>query len=339
VIASVDDGYRFRAYVVNWRGSRVVVSDPLAETHHNAGDTIGFMVFRSDLGGKRLGFMTTGPRDDRLSGTQKGTENSSAGSGTSTEKAVVDEVLSAEDNGFNFTAYMVKWRGTRVAISEVESSHLVVGDTVNFLALRFAGSGNRVLDFLAVPANAERPAARHQPAPSAETGGVVAEVLTAETDERYRFRAYVVQWHGSDVVIADAPPPQSSAGYRVGDGIGFMARRLRMTDSSRGILQFEPQTAVAGATAPFAGRMSTTQDGSIVDAVLDAQSGEFRYVAYIVKWHGVRVAVTDMFSNSHYAIGDHICFTVSRTDSASGRDLGFMLFDFPRSNSKSVCSQ
>jgi hypothetical protein len=71
--------------------------------------------------------------------------------------------------------------------------------------------------------------------------------------------------------------------------------------------------------------------------VLDVHSGEFRHVAYLVKWHGARVAVIDMFANTHYAVGDRICFPVSRIDSSSGRELSFMLFNLPSLNSKPEC--
>lgn len=43
VLQAEADGGRFVAYVVTWKAQRVVVSDPLARSHHHAGDEIRFM--------------------------------------------------------------------------------------------------------------------------------------------------------------------------------------------------------------------------------------------------------------------------------------------------------
>jgi hypothetical protein len=58
VLQVESDGHRFVAYVVTWRSARVVVSDPLAQSHHREGDEIRFMAQRIALPGstKTLNF-------------------------------------------------------------------------------------------------------------------------------------------------------------------------------------------------------------------------------------------------------------------------------------------
>jgi len=71
-----------------------------------------------------------------------------------------------------------------------------------------------------------------------------------------------------------------------------------------------------------------TQETATVEEALSVQSDGSRYVAYIVKWHGARVAVSDALSNTNYAVGDRINFPASRATSSSGRQLSFLLFKF-----------
>ncbi len=69
VIAAEDDGYRFRAYVVDWNGGPVVVSDPLCRSDFEKGDKIQFMVHKHRLkasGDGLLGFMLLSERAGNL---------------------------------------------------------------------------------------------------------------------------------------------------------------------------------------------------------------------------------------------------------------------------------
>jgi hypothetical protein len=62
VIAVEDDGYRFRAYLVEWNGATEVVSDPLSRSNFEKGAKIQFMVHKHRLGRSGdglLGFMLT----------------------------------------------------------------------------------------------------------------------------------------------------------------------------------------------------------------------------------------------------------------------------------------
>ena len=63
VFQAESKGHRFVAYVVTWSGSRVVVEDPLAKSHHREGDDIQFMAQLISLPGevKTLGFTLLEP--------------------------------------------------------------------------------------------------------------------------------------------------------------------------------------------------------------------------------------------------------------------------------------
>jgi hypothetical protein len=54
VLSTVQDGYRSRAYIVTWHGSRVLVSDPLAESNKSTGDSIDFIALHHDVYGNRI---------------------------------------------------------------------------------------------------------------------------------------------------------------------------------------------------------------------------------------------------------------------------------------------
>lgn len=49
VFAAEDNGARFRAYLVKWKGQEVVVSDPLSASDYKEGDEITFMDQRVTL--------------------------------------------------------------------------------------------------------------------------------------------------------------------------------------------------------------------------------------------------------------------------------------------------
>lgn len=61
VYTAEENGARFRAYVVQWKGVEVIVSDTLGTTSNKEGDTITFMAQRIEMprdnGIKTLNFM------------------------------------------------------------------------------------------------------------------------------------------------------------------------------------------------------------------------------------------------------------------------------------------
>jgi len=55
-----DEGAKFRAYAVKYKGSEVIVSDPVGSSNNKVGDKIKFMVAKVDapLGGGSIKLMT-----------------------------------------------------------------------------------------------------------------------------------------------------------------------------------------------------------------------------------------------------------------------------------------
>jgi hypothetical protein len=289
------------------------------------------MVARHDVEGVRLLSFISIDLDTARRGkaAQKDTPDSSSESETGT--ATIEEVLHAEDDGYHFVAYLSSWHGSRIAISDpLASSHGVVGGPISFVAVHAGANGKRVLAFVNAGQSNSAGSVRAGKAPAQTTSpetGIVDEVLTAEADG-YLYHAYIVQWNGSRVVVADEEAPTQ---YQVGDGVTFLSRRQMMPgNTSDGILSFAWSTTTdSNATPPFAGHIATTTDTATVEEVLTSQVQSNRFVAYIVMWHGARVAVSDMFATTHYAAGDRIVFPVSRVDSSHRQQLCFMLFSFP----------
>lgn len=341
VVSTEDNGYRLSAYVVRWHNTRVLVSDPLAATHLGVGNSVHFLVSRHDVGGSRiLSFNTTGreaePRESR---TPKQPRDSSFLSEAASGTGLVEEVLSAEDEGYRFVAYIVQWHGTRAAISDpLARSRRSVGDDMAFLVMRSDMTGSRLLVFLATPPDGSGAVLAGQlsaPAPSVETG-VIDEVLSATVDG-YTYLAYVVQWLGSRVVVSDI---QSATHYQAGNSISFVAHRIpKPLAGEDGILSFEPATESENPDTLEAVRTKIVNDAATVDEVLTTQTNGYRYVAYIVKWHNARVAISDMMATTHYAVGDRIAFPVARTESSGRQQLLFQLFNFehPKSPESQQC--
>jgi hypothetical protein len=156
---------------------------------------------------------------------------------------------------------------------------------------------------------------------SMETG-VIDEILTTSV-EGYGYTAYVVRSLGSRVVVddtADAKP------HRVGDEISLVVRRLAVA-RGQGVLII---AASESRDVPEAMQMSMTNDTATVEEILTAETNGYRFLAYIVKWNGARVAVSDVFATTRYAVGDRITFPIARSESSGRRQLKFMLFNFPK---------
>jgi hypothetical protein len=330
VISAVDGDYRFHAYVVRWHDARVLVSDPLAASDRAVGDNIRFIASRHEAGGNRLLSFTSVDQDAQRSGAPAA--NATADSSVTTATAPIEEVLSAEEEGYRFTAYLVKWHDAQIGISDVLSrSHAAVGDPIGFLAIHTTVAGEHLLAFNSAdqpPAAVSPGAQKYSAPPASPETGLVDEVLAAESNG-YPYRAYVIQWHGSRIVIADEG---AATQYKAGDNVTFRAQRMpNPLTGPGGILSFLWNADHDDSAAKvFAGQASTGSDTAKVDEVLTAAVDGYRYIAYIVTWHGARVAISDMLATTHYAAGDRITFPVARAESSGQRSLSFMLFDFPR---------
>ena len=322
VIEAVDDGYRFNAYIVRWHGSRVLVSDPIGAGHLEVGDTIRFLVGRHDVAGHRvLLFMSL----ERSANPQSPPVEPMEVAVASDTPATVEEVLNAEDGGYRFRAYLVRWRGKRVAVPDIllQTPH-GVGEQLQVIAAHTSLAGRQLLTFMPVPAGTkDAPAANET-----RDTGVVEDVLRTKVDGD-SYLAYVVQWQGSHVAL-----PAEGALYQVGEPLSLVVSRVPLPKGG-GILRLGSAAAVDSAAATDSAlNVSTnaTAATGVVDSVLSAQSGDYRYRAYLVTWHGTRIVVDDMFATTHYKAGDQLSFSVVHASDSGVRQVAFMLFDFPKAS-------
>jgi len=327
-IETVEDGYRFNAYVVRWHGVRVVVSDPTSQGHLAVGDTLHFIAGRSEIikGQRMLSFLST----EREAGSGDPAGLDATSSTARTETSIVEEVLTAQDEGYLFTAYIVRWQGKRVAVIDMQSSppHMV-GDQIDLVVMRMSPMGRKVLAFVNPPTNTGQGAAHN-----IEDVGIVEEVLRGRVDGD-AYVDYIVRWHGSEVAIAGATDRQSSqAGAQhlnIGEGIPLKISRFKLPTGA-GILQIVAGTRGDTATSPMSSKDSTiviTKVKGTVERVLTAQADEYQYRAYIALWRGAQVAVEDAFSSTHFKVGDQVAFTVGHTGPTGNGQMDFTLFDFP----------
>jgi hypothetical protein len=328
VIEAVDDGYRFNAYVVRWHGVRVVVSDPTSQGHLAVGDTLHFIAGHSDVikGQRMLSFIST--EHDANSSDHAGL--SAASSAVQSETSTVEEVLTAQEDGYQFTAYIIRWQGKRVAVIDMQSSPpQAVGDQIDLVVMRMAPMGRKVLGFLKPPINVGQAAAHTQDT------GIVEEVLRGRVDGD-AYADYIVRWRGFEVAVsASTSWPSTGATAQpanVGEGIPLTISRTKLP-SSAGILHFvagTPGDTAISQVWPKDLSMVVTNAKGTVERVLTAQADDYHYRAYIVIWHGTQVAVDDAFSSTHFKVGDQVAFTVARTGATGNGQLMFTLFDFPR---------
>ena len=329
VVASEDAGFKAIGYIVRWHGTRVLVDDPLARSHLSVGDSVNFFAAHHDAGDNRLlSFVFLGPPckcDDKS--WQPGPTHG-GNSGAKSAVGLVEEVLSTEEDGYRFVAYLVQAQGARIAVSDpLAQSHHVVGENISYLAMSNSAAGNPVMMYMALPATDKPAQAQLRSAlAKSEQTGVIEEVLSANVDG-FGYTAYVLSSLGARIVVDDSP---GAIPHRVGDQVSFVSQRIASPKSSGpGILRFEPSAPEAVKLDDV--NLSTTQETATVAEVLTMQTDGYRYVAYIVNWHGARVAVSDAFSNTNYATGDRINFPAARATSPSGRQLSFLLFNFDKS--------
>jgi hypothetical protein len=344
VLSTQDDGYYASAYVVRWHGNRVLLVDRLASTHLTVGANVSFTVTRQEVGGRRLLSFVLCRCDDgrqrpKTSAIDK--DPTPVSSSADFKTGIVEEVLGAEDGGYRAIGYIVQSKGARLAVADpIAESHYGIGDSISVLAVRTKLKGLSLLAFTAMPAPAATPgvasAAKLVTSPQS---GVITEVLKT-SDADYNYRAYVVEALGARVVVEDS----SDAGpHQVGEQLAFVSRRIENPLApGHGLLSFGLTASQEGnGTYADGAQVTLKNDTAAVDEVLSTDLNGDKYVAYIVKWNGARIAVSDMFASTHYAVGDRITFPVARAGAAGQGHLYFMIFNFvqpPQPPQKSAAS-
>jgi hypothetical protein len=341
VLATEDDGYRASTYVVRWHGNRVLLVDRLAATHLSVGDDVSFLVMRHEVGGNRLLSFALSNQDCRCEDSRQrpttlpvDKDPPPVSGGADFKTGIVEEVLSAEDGGYRTVGYIVQSKGKRIAVADpIAQSHYGIGDSISFLAVRTKLKSLSLLAFMAMPVSAATPGVvpAAKPVTMAQSG-VITEVLKT-SDGDYNYRAYVVEALGARVVVED---PSGSSPHQIGEQLAFVSRRIEnQLTPGHGLLSFGLTAAQeANGTNAEGTHVTLKNDTATVDEVLSADLNGDKYAAYIVNWNGARIAISDMFASTHYAVGDRITFPVARAGAAGQGHLYFMLFNFVRPPAK-----
>lgn len=152
--------------------------------------------------------------------------------------------------------------------------------------------------------------------------GTISEVLTAQ-DSGFRQIGYVVRWRDSQVFVTGAP----TVPHRIGENLDFTV--YRTVAGGRKILRFaanEPQSDTSSEREEAeSSHASITSGSAAIENSLIAEHDGYRFAAYQVMWHGMRVLVVDPLQKSVYTIGDTVNFRVLRSGAGDDRLLAFAL--------------
>jgi hypothetical protein len=152
--------------------------------------------------------------------------------------------------------------------------------------------------------------------------GTISEVITVR-DAGYRQMGYVVGWRDSQIFVAGSP----NLPHRVGESLDFTV--YRVVTGGRKILRFAADQSQSDASSERdeaeSSHASVTSGRAPVENTLVAENDGYRFAAYQVMWHGMRVVVVDPLQKTVYQIGDPINFRVLRSGAEEARLLTFTL--------------
>jgi hypothetical protein len=134
IFTAVDNGYRYRGYVLAWRSTRIVVAGPLEDSHAQGGN-LDIIVYRADVDGhKVLRFIAASSLANEDEIDRESTGSSAA---ITQGTAPIEETVSAESDGYRFVGYFVTWHNQRVFVVDARSgSARAPGETINFRVIR-----------------------------------------------------------------------------------------------------------------------------------------------------------------------------------------------------------
>jgi hypothetical protein len=146
LIAQAEGGYRYRAYLVTWRGARVMLQDHTA-AEHVPGDLISFVSERRKEGdGSVVGRMRLDLGEQIENGTARAALSGNISQ--STEVATVDEVIEAKVDGIRYVSYLVSWHGERVAVDDYgATTHYAPKDEISFTVTRNSNPAGMFISF------------------------------------------------------------------------------------------------------------------------------------------------------------------------------------------------
>jgi hypothetical protein len=241
------------------------------------------------------------------------------------DSAPIEEVIEVIDQGFRFDAYIVRWHGARVLISDpLAVCHLSVGDSIHFIAARSDIGERHLLSFMSIERAArpdETASAAPQPTGNSQTGTALIEEVLSASDGAYQFTAYVVQWQGKRVAIADLV-----GGKRLSAGAEAPIVATHASVMGHRVLQFINAPSGLSADGTTAVARSVAHDVGIVEQVLSGTYSGYSYATYIVLWHGAAVGLESEGAGSLQRPGETALLRVSRTDVPIGPGKGLLQF-------------
>ena len=145
VITAVDNGYRYRGYVLAWRSMRIVVAGQLDDAHSQGGN-LDIVVYRTDVDGhKVLRFATPSSLSNDDEVDRESTDSTAA---ITQGTAPIEETVSAESDGYRFVGYFVSWHNQRVFVVDPRAAAArATGETINFRVLRTGLEPGKRLSF------------------------------------------------------------------------------------------------------------------------------------------------------------------------------------------------
>jgi hypothetical protein len=154
-----------------------------------------------------------------------------------------------------------------------------------------------------------------------ETGRIEG-VLTA-SDDGYRFRAYILSWRSTHIVVAGSPDEARLPG----DDLDVVVYRSEVNGDK--VLRFESKLLLLSEDVVDVGSTSSAASIALgkapIEDIVSADADGYRFVGYFVTWHDQRVFVVDPKAAPAHAIGEIIDFRVFRTGAGSSRRLSFSL--------------
>ncbi len=153
------------------------------------------------------------------------TSTSATDMALNSETGTIDEMLTADDGGYHWLGYIVRWNGQRVFVPDVKHEVHLVGKPIAFTATKSTVGSGRVLRFTLVrPEEEIDPSINEAKAAEASITLGTASVEEALSSESmgYKFVAYIVSWHDKRVVVVDR---KSASKYAAGDKIDFKVLR------------------------------------------------------------------------------------------------------------------
>lgn len=139
VITVTDAQDRFRAYLLDWRSTQIVVSGP-PDDSHVVGNNLDIIVYRTLVNDRKV--LRVAANVDAALDNEVDRESESSSAAITQGTAKIESSIAANSDGYQFVGYFVTWHGQRVFVVDPLSAAVrASGETINFRVFR---SGSRL---------------------------------------------------------------------------------------------------------------------------------------------------------------------------------------------------